>query len=391
MDLLIVNEKTPNEHFVILADNKLNKIIGGFQGLVKNVHVICDENYYTESSLKGVLKHPVKNINKNIIHETMLRLFYHIIFLIRLFKKAVDIVRRNPQIFFITNVSGHFTIGLVNLLAARLTGRRSLLRVTESSYVALFTYKNRGHISRLINRLVYGLCSLLEKLAFKGSNKIISVTPPEYYQKLKGFESKTVFIPDIIEKAPINIGKKLSEKKILFTGRLELEKSPFTFLKSLLQLSKSRNDFKSLIVGNGSLENTVRNFIDRNKLQEIVKIVPTMPHKEFIKVLKKAYILVNSSYLELMPNIILEAMACGIPVVASKTGGIPYIINEGYNGFLFNPGERRKLTDLINKLLDDETLRQRLSVNCTRRFKEIIERDFSASAVHDKYANIIKT
>ncbi len=390
MDLLIINEKTPDRNYVILADNKINKITAGLKNLVEKIHIVCDENYYRKSSLTGIIFHPVKNFKKHGVKNTLLRLLYHLLFIIRLFRKAVTVIKHNPQIKFIINISGHFTIGLVNILTGRITGRRSLLRLTESIQVAFLVNRKKGSLSRLVNWLSYTLAVILEKIVFKFSHKIISVTPLEYYPNIKGFESKTVFIPDIIQETCVNDTGKDAEKKILFAGRLELEKNPFTLLKCISEISKNRRDFKTLIIGGGELEKPIRNFIERNKLGRVAELIPTMKHEQLINLLKTSYLLVNTSYLELMPNIIVEALACGLPVIAPRLGGIPYLIHPGYNGFLYKTGDVKTLGDLINKLLDNEDLRDKMSSNCKKFFREIFEKDFGDRAVHNRYERIIR-
>jgi len=68
----------------------------------------------------------------------------------------------------------------------------------------------------------------------------------------------------------------------------------------------------------------------------------------------------------------LEAMACGLPVVASRIGGIPEFVEDGRTGFLFTPGDHRELAEWIHQLCDDPELRQRMGQearsNAIRRY-----------------------
>ncbi|WEU40357.1 MAG: glycosyltransferase family 4 protein [Candidatus Odinarchaeum yellowstonii] len=391
MDLLIISEKTPDRNYVILADNKINKVITGINNLVRRIHVVCDENYCYNSSLKKILFHPVKNFKKISEKNTLLRLLYHLIYVMRVFLKSLKLIKKNPEIKFIINISGHFTIGLINVLAGLVTGRRSLLRLTESVQAAYFLDNSESLKAKLLNKLSYALAVILEKIVFRLCDKIISVVPPEYYPNIRGFEPKTVFIPDtILTNTDKRVRVKHSEKKIFFVGRLELEKNPFMFLKSILKVAEIRSDFKTLIIGSGKLEEAIRDFIKRNGLDDIVELIKPMPHNKFINLLNECYLLVNSSYIELMPNTILEALACGVPVIAPAIGGIPYLLNHGYNGFLLKNRDQETLAKLINKILDDEQLREKMSFNCKKFFEEIVDLHFGMKAVYDKYAILIK-
>jgi len=64
--------------------------------------------------------------------------------------------------------------------------------------------------------------------------------------------------------------------------------------------------------------------------------------------------------------VLVEAMACGIPVIGSNIGGIPEIIKDSFNGYLFEPGNEKDLTDKLSKILSDEKLRKQLSANALK-------------------------
>lgn len=69
---------------------------------------------------------------------------------------------------------------------------------------------------------------------------------------------------------------------------------------------------------------------------------------------------VHSAHVDTFPNTVLEAMACGRPVVATRVGGIPEQIEDGITGFLTNPGDALQLADCIHRLLTDDELREQM-------------------------------
>ena len=77
-----------------------------------------------------------------------------------------------------------------------------------------------------------------------------------------------------------------------------------------------------------------------------------------------------------LPNAVLEAMACGLPVVASPVGGILDLVQDGENGLLVPPDDPEALAGAIERILDDEALRERL-ISCARA---TVLRDFSPGA-----------
>ena len=66
----------------------------------------------------------------------------------------------------------------------------------------------------------------------------------------------------------------------------------------------------------------------------------------------------------------VEAMAAGIPVIASRIGGLPYTVNDGVTGLLFEPGNPEDLAEKIARLLDDPALRRKMGLAGRRRFEE---------------------
>jgi glycosyltransferase involved in cell wall biosynthesis len=81
-------------------------------------------------------------------------------------------------------------------------------------------------------------------------------------------------------------------------------------------------------------------------------------------------VFVLSSRREGLPNVLLEAMAMGVPVVATKIAGVPAAVRDGENGFLCAPGDVAALADSVERLLADASLRSRLSGAGRRTIEE---------------------
>jgi L-malate glycosyltransferase len=81
-------------------------------------------------------------------------------------------------------------------------------------------------------------------------------------------------------------------------------------------------------------------------------------------------IYINSSRSESFPNALLEAMACGCAVIGSEVGGIPELIADGVNGFVFPVNDPEGLTTAMKRLAEDEELRRRFSAEATRTARE---------------------
>ena len=93
------------------------------------------------------------------------------------------------------------------------------------------------------------------------------------------------------------------------------------------------------------------------------------------------------SIYETFPMVVLEAMACSKPVVASNVGGIRLMIKHGKNGFLVKPKDVRGLEIFINRLYEDPNLRRKMGMFG----KKLIEKEFTVDKMADKTLKVYKS
>jgi glycosyltransferase involved in cell wall biosynthesis len=141
--------------------------------------------------------------------------------------------------------------------------------------------------------------------------------------------------------------------KVVYVGRLIRNKGVADLILAMRQLP----DAQVLVVGDGP---------DRGRLESLAQGMPVtfvgqvMP-SAVINYLRQARVLVLPSHLgDGLPNVILEAMACGVPVVATRIAGIPDLVRHGETGFLFEPGDVQQMATYIGRILEDDTLWRRL-------------------------------
>jgi glycosyltransferase involved in cell wall biosynthesis len=110
-----------------------------------------------------------------------------------------------------------------------------------------------------------------------------------------------------------------------------------------------------------------------------------VPHDELERLYDRAAIVVLPSYREGLPLCVIEAMAHGRPVVATKVGGIPELVEDGVTGFLVEPGDAAALRRALQRLLDDPMLRRRLGREGRRRIVERCSLDAVIDATLEAY------
>ncbi len=101
------------------------------------------------------------------------------------------------------------------------------------------------------------------------------------------------------------------------------------------------------LYGDGELE-IFEKLIQENNLQDKVKIKGWISGEQKNKAIKESDIYILPSYNEGLPMSILEAMACGLPVISTPIGGIAEAVKDGVNGYLIQPGDYEALTEKIN-------------------------------------------
>jgi glycosyltransferase involved in cell wall biosynthesis len=101
------------------------------------------------------------------------------------------------------------------------------------------------------------------------------------------------------------------------------------------------------------------------KFDGVVQDIPTF--------LSRAKFLVHTSESEGCPNVIMEAMAAGIPVVAMAAGDIPYLVEEGKTGFVVRPGDNHGLASRIATLLNDQNLCRQMGERARKRAEQEFE------------------
>jgi glycosyltransferase involved in cell wall biosynthesis len=160
--------------------------------------------------------------------------------------------------------------------------------------------------------------------------------------------------------------KHLSEKpsvsscRVLYMGTLDKTKGTYDILEAAGMIgSWGLNAVFNLVGGALSVqdEQRMQEYILTNNMNDTVYLQSIALGKEKIDYLTNANIYVYPSYNEGMPIAVLEAMACGLPIVATKVGGLPDLIQDGINGFLVDPGKPEQLASAIARLAKDSDLR----------------------------------
>lgn len=176
-------------------------------------------------------------------------------------------------------------------------------------------------------------------------NKLISMGVQEHKIKViyNGVDSD-MFIPN--HRLPI--GRRSS---LLFVGNLKKEKGVIELLSAFSQISEKHPKLSLCVVGEGVMKKTMMDNIETLHLQNKVQVLGGIDHHALPALMQNARMLLLPSYNEGVPNVVLEAMASGVPVIATSVGGIPEVVDEGVTGFMIDKPDAHILAQAIEKAL----------------------------------------
>lgn len=167
----------------------------------------------------------------------------------------------------------------------------------------------------------------------------------------------TVVIPnaaDIAEATPVCADS--NRVRLVSVGRLQSPKDFVTLVRALARLDG--RTFSAVIVGDGPHRAQVDAEVRTLGLADVVELAGE--RHDVPRLLAAADVFVLASRSEGAPLSILEAMHSGLPVVASRVGGVPDLVAEGTTGLLVAPGDPAALADALRRMIDDRDLRHRL-------------------------------
>jgi len=236
----------------------------------------------------------------------------------------------------------------------------------------------------------------VEKAAFtrcisqKGREEVLEITAGEYEERVKVLHMGV--------KLPYSIASEVYPSNQVFTIACPANLLPVKghrYLINALKLLKDKGveDFRCLVIGDGPLEEKIKQDITRYHLQDKIVMRGRIPHDELLGMYEKGdvhavvlpSIVDESGEKEGIPVALMEAMAYGIPVVSTKTGGIPELLLDGA-GLLVNEKDSEELANALYKLKSDICLYQSLQ----KKGYERISGSFNSEIIAKKLVELMR-
>ncbi|MEW6348459.1 MAG: glycosyltransferase family 4 protein [Thermodesulfobacteriota bacterium] len=171
--------------------------------------------------------------------------------------------------------------------------------------------------------------------------------------------------PDFFSPAP---EEKTPYPSAAYVGRLVDDKDPLTLLEGFRLALLKVPEARFVVAGNGYVKPEVERFVRDHRLGSKIRVLPGVT--EVRPILRRSWVFVMSSVREACPNAALEAMACGMPVVASRVGGLPELVQDGITGRLFESRNPEALAEALADLLLDSEKRISMGERARERILE---------------------
>lgn len=268
-------------------------------------------------------------------------------------------------------VHAHFILpqGLFGLIISRILRTPLVVTTTGTDINVIF------NSSWLYQRL--------SLFVLKNAQTVIGVSKPICAHLSQVGLSNVVYIPnsvDVDSIPPANLGN----KTILFVGTLNGNKRPLFLLRAFAQVIRRLPEAKLYIVGEGSLRLAVQEEIKSRNLQNSVNMIPHLDPNNLNKLRSLTSVFVQPSLFEGMSLAILETLASGQLVIATRNESNSSFLDNGRTALLFEENDCGQLSDLIVLAFSNEALRYRIS----KSGRNLVRRYFSNNVVAGKLERV---
>jgi len=227
------------------------------------------------------------------------------------------------------------------------------------------------------------IASLIEPIAYKVADKIVvtSQHTREYVIEKYGLNpERVVVIPNYVDTDAFKPSKTTGKEKnrIIFVGRLDKEKNLVNLIDAVKTL-----DVELVLIGEGPYEEILKTKVESERIGN-VSFLGVIPNERLPLELNRSEIFVLVSIYEGNPKTLLEAMACGLPVIGTDVRGIKEVINHKKNGYLCDTSAESMKEAIMNVLESDE-LRGRMG----RYARETIVEHYSVKSLATKELSLL--
>jgi glycosyltransferase involved in cell wall biosynthesis len=292
---------------------------------------------------------------------------------IKLLSACLKVISKSDLVY----IQGPLVVGFTSAMVSWIYGKNSILKfVGDEAWESLsLSHKTVKTLEEFHSNNLLSLHSLVifQKIAMVLASTII--TPSQYLKQflINNYHLKSGKIEVIPNAVEIQVKQRLYRRKnfIISVGRLVPHKHFEIIILAFKKLLTYRgcSKYQLIIVGEGPEDGNLKYLINRENLNNSVKLLGRKSHEEIIKLLQLAKVMVLASDYEGLSHVIIESMLMGVPVIASDIPGNKELIKHNYNGYLFGTTED-ELAVALAKLLMNENIINHLTNNAKKQANE---------------------
>ena len=236
----------------------------------------------------------------------------------------------------------------------------------------------------------------LGKFTFSKFNKIVTISKFEKEILVEKFgldEKQLRYIPNGVDTEKIKdiTRKNTGVSTILYVGRLEEYKGVTFLINAFPRIKSFFPEARLVIVGKGSYKPELVSLANNLGVQDSTEFLENLSVEELMKLYLSSSLFVTLSQYEALPVALLEAMAHGLPVIATSVGGVPEVIQSGINGFLLDyPPNEETLINITKSLLKNSELSDNVGSSAKQTIISRFSWDDVARNLLSLYREILK-
>jgi glycosyltransferase involved in cell wall biosynthesis len=332
------------------------------------------------SNVEYIVKWATGRNQKNSIFN---EIFRHVMPQLIVSKEIFRNRRRFDTIIFFIGASVYVVPALVSKMLRKKTILLLSGRVSSTVKQDFRGYKSEVYyaVSALNEKILYKLVDKIIIYGLREDENVLSNYGLSKY-KCKVFSTGARFVDDRFNKRIV-----LEERESLvgFVGRLNKGKGVIELVDSIKNLLNEGQELKFVFIGDGALYRYVKDELEDFIKSGKVDVKGWVAHNKLPDYYNKMKLLILPSYSEGLPNIVLEAMACGTPVLATPVGSLLMLIKDGETGFLLEKNTQEEIGKKIVSLMDNQEKLNEVAKNAA----ELIEREFRLDGAIERYKKLI--
>ena len=223
-------------------------------------------------------------------------------------------------------------------------------------------------------KTIYKIISPIIKLIWKKSKLLITKCETEYEmikEINKNLKIETIYNGIDIDKYYHRNKENNLPLNIICSARLIKRKGQDILIKAVAKLKEENIIYNVNLIGNGDEATEYQNLTEKLNIENQILFSGYIEREKMLQEYQKADIFVLPSYNEGMSNALLEAMACGLPVVVTDVGGTKELVEDGGNGYVFNTGDEKKLHEILKNIYNNKDRLKELGENSRIKAKNL--------------------